>query len=277
MARGGMFRQSVAESQKQYDQIAEGIPTLIHVVREFHEATESHAQDIREIRSMICQLLIVAYREAKKKNPEIALTFARSLVDDYPGLPESCLLPRWHSLAQASLVMREASYSQNPLLVWQQMCKNFQAYNEFLNGLLSYLIVLLRTSLEKPINPGIFDANYANKVSDFNALTGGEDGAFYILSRIAQPRIRNAIAHENIWLDSEANVVRFTEGRGPDKVESEMSLDDFGVLSMIGSHLSHTYVAALAVIAVMEDGTELAHSLLPPYLANVFDYEPTTL
>lgn len=272
MAAEGMFSESVKESQQKYDELPNGLFVLIQVAREFWEETERHDQSIAEIRNMVCQLLIVAYREAKKKDSAIALTFVHSFIEDYPGLPESSLLLRWCSLTQASLAMREMTYSQNRLLAWQQICKQFQAYNEFLNGLLSYLIILWRTSLGRQVSLQVFDANYANKLNEFNALTGGENGAFYIFSRLACPRIRNAIAHESVWLDSQNMKVRFTEGRASNKVESEMDLTDFAALAAVGSHLAHAYIAAISVISVMEDGTDFAKSLLPPQLAQVFTH-----
>ena len=272
MASEGMFCESIKASQQQYDQIKMlgGFAILVQVAREFQEKTEHHIQEISEIRILICKLLIVIYREAKRKDHSIALTFAHSFVQDYPTIPESSLLPRLISLAQSSLAFREISHSENRLLAWQIYKQQFQAYNEFLNGLLSYLIILWRTSLSKRVNLNVFDTNYANKVDDFNILTGGEDGAFYIFSRLARPRIRNAIAHESIWLDSEAGKVRFTEGRGDNKVESEMNLTDFVALAGIGSHFAHAYIAAIAVIVVMEDGSDFAKSLLPIQLAQVF-------
>ena len=272
LASEGMFSQFIKASQQQYDKLKPlgGVAVLVQVAHEFHEVTEHHDQEIGEIRSLICQLLIVAYREAKRKDPSIALAFVHSFIQDYPSIPESSLLPRWVSLTQSSLAIREISHSQNRLLAWQIYKQQFQAYNEFLNGLLSYLIILWRTSLSKRVNLNVFNANYANKVDDFNTLTGGEDGAFYIFSRLARPRIRNAIAHESIWLDSETGKVCFTEGRGNNNVESEMDLSEFVALSGIGSHLPHAYITAIAVIAVMEDGSDFAKSLLPLQLAQVF-------
>jgi len=272
LASEGMFSQSIKASQQQYDQLKPlgGVNVLVQVAREFQEVTEHHVQEIGEIRSLICKLLIVIYREAKRQDPSIALTFVHSFIQDYPSIPKSSLLPRWVSLTQSSLATREISHSQNQLLTWQIYKQQFQSYNEFLNGLLSYLIILWRTSLSKRVNLNVFDSNYANKVDDFNALTGGENGAFYIFSRLARPRIRNAIAHESIWLDSEAGKVCFIEGRGNNKVESEIDFTEFVALAGIGSHFSHAYIAAISVIAVMEDGSDSAKSLLPLQLIQVF-------
>jgi hypothetical protein len=276
LASEGMFGHSIKESQQNYDQLKllGGVAVLIQVACDFQEETERQVQEINEIRSRVCQLLIVAYREAKRKDPEIALAFVHSFIEDYPSIPESSLLTRWCSLTQSSLAAREISHSQNRLLTWQIYKQLFQSYNEFLNGLLSYLIILWRTSLGKTVNLQVFDTNYANKVNDFNTLTGGENGVFYIFGRLARPKIRNAIAHESIWFDSEAMKVRFTDGRGNTKIESEMDFTEFIVLAGLVSHLAHAYIAAISVIAVMEDGTDFAKSLLPHQLVQVFNYLP---
>ena len=271
MAAEGKFGDSITASQREYDQLPMGMAIMLKAIEDFCAETANHSPEIAETRSLMCQLLIVAYREARRKDPNGALPFVHSFIEDYPGVPESSLLPRWCSLGQASLAFREVAHSQNRLLVWQQMCKQFQAYNEFLNGLLSYLIILWRISLGKHIDTRVFHATYGNKVDQFTSLTGGEDGPFYLFIRMARPRIRNAIAHETIWLDSDAIKVRFTEGRNH-RTESEMDLIEFTALASTGSHLAHAYLAAIAVIVTMEGGTELAQSLIPPHLVAVFTH-----
>jgi|GEM_PF-2098977 len=271
MAAEGKFGESIAAAQREYDQLPAGIAVFIKCVLDFWAETTDQVEELAQIRRLVCQLLIVAYREAKKKEPSTALAFVQSFIEDYPDARESSLLPRWSSLAQASLALREVAHSQNRLLIWQQTCKQFQAYNEFLNGLLAYLIILWRASLGKPVDTRVFGATYANKVDQFNALTGGENDPFYLFTRLARPRLRNAVAHETIWLDSDAMKVRFTEGRNQ-KVESEMDLLEFTMLASTGSHLAHAYLAAIAVIAVMEDGTDVAKSLLPSQLVRVFTH-----
>jgi len=121
------------------------------------------------------------------------------------------------------------------------------------------------------VNIQVFNATYANKISQFSSLTGGEDGPFYLFCRFARPRIRNAIAHETIWLDSDAAKVRFVEGRNP-KFESEMELVEFTALASTGSHLAHAYLAAISVITIMEEGTDFAKNLMPPELVRVFTH-----
>ena len=45
-------------------------------------------------------------------------------------------------------------------------------------------------------------------------------------------------------------------------------------LCSIGSHLAQPYLAALAVIVVMENGTQEAKSLLPQDLVDLFNFVP---
>lgn len=271
MAADGQFGDSIKEAQKEYDKLPQGIAILLKFVLDFCEEISKKNDELAQIRNLSCQLLIVAYREAKKRDPEIAQSLVNSFTTDYPGVPESTLLSRWCSLAQASLAMREVAQSENRLMVWQQACKQFQAYNEFLNGLLAYLIILWRTKEGRPVKTNVFDNTFANKVDQFISLTGGEDGAFYLFCRLARPKIRNAIAHETIWIDADANKVRYEEGRHP-RTEHEMDLIEFMGLAAAGSHLAQSYLAAIGVIAIMEEEYELGKKVLPPHLVKVFEF-----
>lgn len=271
MAADGQFGDSIKKEQEVYDQLPQGIAILLKFVFDFWEEIFKKNDELSQIRNLSCQLLIVAYREAKKRDPEIAQSLVNSFTTDYPGVPESTLLPRWCSLAQASLAMREMAQSRNRLMVWQQTCKQFQAYNEFLNGLLAYLIILWRTKEGRPVKTSVFDTTYANKLDQFSSLTGGEEGAFYLFCRLARPKIRNAIAHETMWLDADENKVRYEEGRHP-RTERKMDLIEFMGLAAAGSHLAQSYLAAIAVIAVMEEEYELGKKVLPPQLVKVFEF-----
>lgn len=271
MAQEGAFGDEIRASQIEYDSLPTGIAIFLKTVSDYRQQTLKH-KEFAEFREIFLKLIIIAYREAKRIDPDVAFSIVSSFIDDYPGAQESCLLPKWCSLSNACLAFREVSKSENKLLVWQQACKQLQAYNEFLNGLLAYLIILWRTAKSKPINTAVFSVPYSNKVNQFEALTGGDNGAFYLIFRLAKPKLRNAVAHENIWLDSNANIVRYIDGKPP--VEHEIGLVDFLALSSIGSHLAQTYLAALAVIVVMESDIDEAKLLLPEDLINLFNFIP---
>lgn len=271
MAADGRFGDAVRKAEEEYRQLPPGIAVLIKLILDFHQSWTSKQDEISQIQSLLCQLQIVAYREARRKNPDIASCFISSFIADYPGVPESCLILRWSSLAQSSLAFREVSYLENRLLAWQQSCRQIQSYNEFLNGLIPYLIILWRTSQGKSVNPNVFGTAYANKVEQLSSVTGGEDGAFYLFTRLAQPKIRNAIAHESIWLDSDAAKVHYTDGRELKK-EYEIDLVEFLALASAGAQLCFSYLASIGVIAVMEAGNDYAKSLVPAFYTNLYNH-----
>lgn len=269
MAEDGTLGDQIANSRSEYEKLPEDNSILLKVFSDFQESLSSYNPEISQMRQLSCQSLIVAYREAKLKDPSIAAHFLNSFIEDYPGVTESSLLPRWTSLANASLAFRELSQSQNRLLIWQQSLKLSQSYNEYLNGLFGYLIILWRTHLGKNVNPNVLNTSYGNKVNQLRELTGGDDGIFYFYLRIAQPDIRNAIAHESIWFDSDTAVVYYNHGN-QNKIESQIDLVEFMAYATYGAHLTQPYLAAISVIVIMECASKEQKSLLPKSYRKVF-------
>lgn len=265
------FSRDIRESQAVYSTLLSDEYILIRTIIDFVEETVKHSSEIASFRNLICQLFIVAYRESRRKDHLVAEAFFNSFTEDYPGVAESCLLPRLVSLVNSSLAMREVAHTENRLLIWQQVAKQFQAASEFLNGLFPYLIIMWRTANNKSYKTSVFNQPFRQLVNQFSNLTGGEDGPFYLLILISRPEIRNAIAHETIWLDSENGKVRYVDGRD-NKQEYEIDFIEYIAIASISSHLASTYLAALAVIGIMEFGSNFAKSLVPITLVNVFNF-----
>lgn len=271
MAEEGKFGETLKAGRKEYEQLPAGIATLLKCASEAYREKEGTTPEVAQIRDLFAQLIIVTYREAALLDEQVALPLVHSLIDDYPGAPESCLAPQFCSLLEASLSFRELAHSKNRLLMWQQMRQVVLAYNEFLNALLGFMIPCLRCAQGQQADPGVFSMPYSSRVDQVNSLTGGENGAYYIIGRLAKPRLRNAVAHGTIWLDSDEAKVRYTEGRRRRR-EREVALVEFGGFALIGSHLAEPYLAAVSTIAVMEDGSDLAQSFLPQHLVRVFRF-----
>lgn len=269
MADEGLLGEQIANSRSEYEQLPKGIPIMLKMVFDFLENVSSKEAELSKMFHLICQTLIATYRDANQKNPDISDHFLNSFIKDYPGISESCLLPRLTSLINACLAFRESGQSKNRLLIWQQSLKLFQAYNEFLNGLFGYLIILWRTKLGKTVNPNVLNTNYGNKINQLSELTGGDEGLFYFFFRIAKPDIRNAIAHESIWLDPDAAIVRYNRGN-QNKIESQINFVEFMSYITYGSNIVQPYLTAISVIVIMECGNDLAKSLLPESYRNVF-------
>ena len=269
MAEEGAFGEQITNSKLEYGKLPSGLPVMLKTVADFCESLPKHEPEISKMSDLICQIHIAAYREASRKQPDISSHFVHSFIQDYPGVAESCLLPKWTSLAKSCLALRELGKSQNKLLIWQQSLKLFQSYNEYLSGLFGYLIILWRIYLDKPVKPDVLNTSFGNKVNQLSELTGGDDGPFYLYLRIAKPDIRNAIAHETIWLDSDNAIVHYSHGN-QNKIESQIDFIEFMSLATFGSHIAQPYLVAIAVIVIMECGSGFAKSLLPESYRKVF-------
>lgn len=271
MAEEGKLGQSIKAVREEYEQLPVGISTLLKCVVDAYQKGPNVDEEIFRLRDLFCQLIMVTYRDAACRNQEVALALVHSLIKDYPAVQGSCLAPQFCSLVQAALGFRELADSNNRLVIWQQMSRVVLAYNEFLNALLGFLIPCIKCSQGQQPDPAVFSMDYAVKVDQLDSLTGGEDGPFYLITRLASPKVRNAIAHSTIWLDSDAAKVRYTVGKRR-KQEHKMELIEFSALALSGSYLSQSYLAAVGAIAVMEEGSDLAKAFLPPHLVRVLNF-----
>jgi len=270
LASEGKFGEAAHSASQEYSKIPIGIPTMLKYICDFYENNNSTNQEIAKAKDYFCQMLIMLYRETKKLNPSLSTAFISSFIEDFPNVNGSLLLPRWNSLAQASLAFKKVATSEDSLLIWQQASRLFQAYNEFLNGLLGFLIVAWRCVKDKEINLNVFNSSYAVKARQFSDLTDGENGVFYLFHRIIKPKMRNAIAHETAWLDAEAGIVRYSDGYP--KKDYEMDFIEFLSLTTLGSHVGSAYIAAIAAVIVLEEGNEKEKSFLPAHIIKLFEH-----
>ena len=195
MAENGQLSVETRASRAEEHACLQNMAIFLEVIVDFRQYSRENP-DFAEFRELFMQALIAVYSQAKRVNPEVASTFARSFAVDYPGILKSCLIHRWCSLSNACIASREvAAHSNHRLLFWQQATNQFREYNEFLNGLLPYLIVLCRSKENRAVIESVFRDSYSRKIDQLKALTGGEDGMFYLIFRIANSRLRNAIAH----------------------------------------------------------------------------------
>lgn len=264
----GMFGDAVQAAAQDYSATPLGTAIFIKVVHDFYQvrATDEDGQ-IAQVAELFCRLLIVVYRDARKRDGAVADAFVNAFLKDYPGVQGSCLFSKWEALGRASLAFKAASRT-NPVLAWEQAKGLVQAYNEFLNGLLGFLIIGWRCALGRPISPQVLGNPYGAKRNEFSQLTGGEDGAFYLICRLARPDLRNAIAHGSIWLETAAAKVKYTDR---DRIH-EMELIDLIGLAAVGSHLAQAYLVALAAIVLLVEGSSADVAQLPQHLVQLFNH-----
>lgn len=270
IAEEGQFGASIQASREEYAQLPTSIQVFLKCVLEADGRHSGINEEIIELRRLFMRFVVSVYRDGKESDEDVAEALLLSLIEDYPGVPESCLYPQFCSFVEGCLAFREVATSSNRLLIWQQLTRSVLAYNEFLNALSGFLIPCLRAAVGNDPEPRVFQMGYKSRVDQLISLTGGATSEFAGVINLARPRVRNAIAHDSIWLDSNAATVRYTEG-GKVRQEYEMALAEFGKLALLGSHLCEPYLAGIGAIAVLEDGSELAVELLPEHLVTAFN------
>lgn len=269
MSASGKLGEDIQTSAQEYQLTPDGMPVFLKIIDDFYQRKETDGdKQIQQIADLFSQLIIVVYRDSKQKDAKVAKSIVNSFIKDFPDVEGSCLFSRWDSLAKAALAFKAVSKT-NPLLVWQQAKDVVLAYNEFLNVLLGFLIVGWRCALGKRYSTNVFNNAYGSKLNEFSQLTGGEDGAFYLICRLGKPHLRNAIAHGSVWLDTDEDKVKFEDGRET-KTSYEMDLVEFVGLAAIGSHLPQAYLAATASIVVLEEGNAAEIAQIPTHLTKMF-------
>lgn len=272
IAKDGKLGIEIEKTQKEYEKINNDIARIIKYI--YDVLTPKSEDDLKVTRSkaIFSQYIILAYRESKKKDEKIANALLNSFIEDFPSISNSCLLEKWRSLAESILSVKEIAGSKKRLELWQNYSRLFQSYNEFLNGLLNYLILCWKCHLGETIDLSVFESSYGNKINEFKRITNGENGVFYLIFRIANNQIRNAIAHGDIRFDTESGIIHYLVGI-KNKKEKQIHLDEFMACAVLGSTIAQAYLAGIGTIVVMEGGTEKAKKLLPDFLRKAFEFE----
>jgi len=269
MGAEGLLGDEVKRAYSSQEVSADGLSRCAQFVASMYQDESSRGQFAPGAGDLFCQGLLALYRDAKATDTRVAYGLAASPFEDYPGTESTCLFPRWVALAEATFAAKKVSFSEDFLLVTQQNTRLVLAFNEFVNGLLGFLIMAQRCALGKQVDTRVFAGTYGSRLHEFEQLTGGDNGAFYLLFRIADPKLRNAIAHEKIWFDRDKAEVRYRGSARSDTL-SRMDTAEFLTRAAMGCSLGQGYVAATATVVVMESGNPPHISTLPSHLTRVY-------
>ena len=268
MIDAGILGEDIINTRKEFKRQPQGIHAMIWATNVLYESTDGELEECREVMSYFCTLLVAMYADTRKLNCKVADAFLNSFINDYPGVDESCLAPQLSAFMESFFAYKEVSSNENRLLVWQQIKNLCNSYNEFIRALLGFVISCLRViNGKKPVS-GVFSQSFRSRLNQMKSLSGGKLSFFYQVERIADTALRNAISHGSIWLDSEAEKVKYIEG-SKNKKELEMSLWEFMFKTILGVYLVKGYIAAICALIVLIDGTEDAKSLLPAGLGKI--------
>jgi hypothetical protein len=262
MAADGTLGPAIQATSVEYASYSDGIALALKYLYDYFAASE---EDSTFARNYFVQILIVVYREAKKRDPEIAMDFLTAFITDYPGTNGTALLPRWTALGEAVLENKKTGNLGDRLSTWQASSRTVLCLNEFLDCLLGLLLVTWRYGLGRPSSHRVLENAYGSKVHAVNDLTNGDDGVFCLFLRLANPDLRNSLAHSTAWPDFDAGVVRFTSGR-QNEVQKELGMVEFMLQTKVAADLAQGYIAALNAILVFETGDDAAIALIPQHL-----------
>jgi hypothetical protein len=269
LALEGKFGEDAQIAAREYQSVPSDMMVFVKVVQDFYTPRKTEEDNLLfQSVELFCRLIIVVYRDANKHDRGVAEALLYSFLKDYPGIANTNLYSRWESLIRATRAFKSASQT-DMILAWEQTRNLVQAYNEFLNGLIGYLLINWRAVLQRNYSANTLRNNYGSKVREFMDLTGGEDGAFYLIGRIAKPDLRNAIAHGSIWLESQHAMVKYNDEQGN---TNEISLVDFVGFAAVGSHIGQAYLAAIAAIIILTEGDPLYSQQIPHHIVQLFQH-----
>lgn len=264
----GLLGERVKNSTRHYASLPEGPDQWIQLVNDIYTTTA--ASDVESpvvVGRTFCEILIALYRESKKRDQALSAAFLNSLICDHPEVPNTVIFPSWESLvrAQAAFSTRNTT---DPLLLFEQLKKLTLDYNNFFDRLSGYLLLCYRCVYGKPYKVNSLGNRYRDKLRDLDQVSGGENGIFCHFFRCAEPRIRNAIAHGNIWLDPDSALIRYndTGARG------EIPIMLLMAKVMIAVEMAKGYIAAITTILVLETGDDASIKRLPQHLVQLFKH-----
>ena len=258
------------EAQRMADRYSKNNRTitsiLLQFINDFYQkvAKDKEKEPVLAIAENIALYLLVFYRDLHKASPSEAENFLTGLIIDRQGVEGSKLIGQFQGLVEAAVAFKKIIPFNEYMPLWQQSQKLIHAYNEFLGGLFGYMIIGLKTILKQKCDPRkILYSSYGNKVSEFNSLT---HGVFIELTNIAQPKLRNALAHGGVWHDRSNDNVYYNDR---DK-QYEMSLVNFVGLGYVGSYLCEVYIVVLSAALIIYYGHEEEKESLPSAVKEIF-------
>jgi len=232
------------------------------------------ADDLEEMnafRRNLTQVMLAFYREVKKSDPETALWLLRSYQEDHPEVSGSNLFNKVMSLLEASnnaqKTAQDALRGQgNRELIFMTAKECYRAGTGFLSALMGWMYPLFQVWEGKSPEWKALKWPDAKKSDEFDRISKGSDGIFFMLTPLVNKHLRNAIAHGDIQLDAQNAKVLYSnqiEGR---VVHSEMGLMEFaGFGTYLFSRLPGIYLGVLSTILVFESGSIEEKLCLPTF------------
>jgi hypothetical protein len=225
-------------------------------------------KELHQIAMSINEYLLILYRDSKAKDKKVSNALFESLFCDFPNTQNTNLFDKYRTLVDSSISFKNAINTNDKLILWNIGKSLFEAYNEFLNGLIGYINICAKSVLGIKYNPNIHHNSYKAKLDEFNSLK--LNIIFPIFSNIAKPEIRNAFAHSKITFNHESSIIDYTIKNGNNFENKKIDYIEFIAYLSAGTYVPIGYITALCTISVIEYGNITDISLLPDEIKNIF-------
>jgi len=259
MSQGGQLGLSIQASLGDYQDLA-GEGVFLKCVIDSYTPDPGQPPEIAALRAGFSDAITDTHSVAAIRSPDAARALIFCLLEDFPGAPGTCLLPKFNDLAMACIGFRSVAMSDDRPVIWKLASSVFSAYNEFLNGVCGFILLCL-SEPGKVAPRTVFATPYARKLHQLQDTYAGNAhlANLPVVHRLAEPHIRNALAHGTAWLNGRQACVHYIASNGK---RNSISLVDFMGSAMAGSHLPQSFLAGIGTVVLMENGSERARALL---------------
>ena len=267
LTKEGIYGEKAKNELNKVQNIPSTISYLIDLINDLYISPEKD-KELYQIGKSINEYLLILYRDTKVKNKEFAKALFESLFSDFPNTNNTNLFDRYRTLIESSVAFKSSISIDDRLILWNVAIKLFEAYNEFLNGLLGYIIICAVSVLENKCSIEFLNNSYQSKIDKFNSLK--LNYLFPVISNIAKPEIRNAISHSRIQLIKDNGVIDYTIKKEKIFINKTIDLSEFIGMVSAGTYLPIGYITAISSIYVIEYGNITDICLLPEEIKSIF-------
>jgi len=252
LARGG----ADGEEQGEYATSMRQVAIELQSVRESFD-------EIIPIKLEFARLIIFSYRKSKDWDAKVARQIWSSWLEDAPEVEGSRTLRKLGSLMRSARAAQVVANSDDTNLIFQQTLEIHRAFNEFINSLLPFLINALQVASGVKPSKKTFAIPYTKKLRLFHeaAKPFSSEPSMDLFRRILRTPFRNAIAHSDVELRRDLNIVRFRDSSTG--VETDMDIFEYVGLASLYTHLIQAYLGALTILMTYESKNQEEIKYIP--------------
>lgn len=257
----GLLGSSVQAGFKEYQGLTDPNEVFLKTINDFYNSEIS--PEFEDYPHSLIHTILFLYFKNEPNNPEIANYFPEIFQQEIPSVKGTYIFDKYMNLLEIGTTFKKNSNTDDPLLLWEIIKKYHLAINEFLNALSGVILINYRFFNGLSYNVNAVGNNYGSKIKELIDLNIGSPELDNLLET-TRPDLRNAIAHENIWLDSTNQLVKYRNKN--DTSDNEMSISEFVMLLSKSAYYAEAYLVAISTIMLFSSNKPEYRAKLPKAL-----------